>query len=137
MSVWTLHPRLAADCVVVGALPLSQLLWMNDKSYPWAVLVPRIAEITEIHQLGVDDRQQLMHESCLLAEVMVSLYQAEKMNVAALGNMVPQLHLHHVARYRHDSAWPAPVWGHQPAIPYQQEALETCLQQLREHLPLL
>ena len=80
--------------------------------------------MTEIHHLGFEDRQQLMHESCLLAETMADLFAPDKMNVAVLGNRVPQLHMHHVARYRNDPAWPGPVWGACAATPYTEDALQ-------------
>ncbi len=118
-----LHPRLAADCTELGRFPLCRLLLMNDANYPWFILVPDRDEISEIHQLDPADRQQLMNESCALAERLLECFCGDKMNVAALGNVVPQLHVHHVVRHRGDPAWPAPVWGAVPAKPYGEEAL--------------
>ncbi|MEM7260313.1 MAG: HIT family protein [Pseudomonadota bacterium] len=119
MSEFTLHPQLDADSHFVCDLPLSMVLLINDRQYPWYVLVPRVSDIKEAHQLNTTDRQQLIIESDALCIAMESLFTPDKMNVAAIGNMVPQLHIHHIARYRHDAAWPAPVWGALPAIPYQ------------------
>ncbi len=126
-----LHPRLAADCVLVGELPLCKLLLMNESRYPWCILVPRRASVTEIYRLDASDRRQLLDESCLLAETMQRLFQPDKLNIAAIGNLVPQLHLHHVARYQTDAAWPAPVWGKFTPETYSKEALQQRLTELR------
>jgi len=113
-----LHPQLDKDCLSVGRFTLSRLLLMRDANYPWFILVPDRPELTEIYQLAPEDRRLLMRESCHLAEVLALRFGADKMNIAALGNLVPQLHIHHVVRYRSDPAWPAPVWGKVPARPY-------------------
>lgn len=132
-----LHPRLAQDCFKIGSLGLSELLMMNDSQYPWLILVPR-REAKEIYQLNTVDRQTLLDESCLIAETLQNLYQPDKLNIAAIGNLVPQLHIHHVARYQTDKAWPAPIWGKLPPCPYseQQAQLEINKIQfaLKEHL---
>lgn len=120
---FSLDPRLAADTVPLGRFPLSLLLLMNDATYPWCVLVPRRAGVTELFDLAPADRAQLLAESCHLGERMVEHFAAHKLNVAALGNIVPQLHLHHVARFRDDPAWPHPVWGRAPRVPYDPGAL--------------
>ena len=132
MADFQLHPRLAQDCYLVGNLSLCQLLLMNDSQYPWFILVPRRAELTEIYQLTADDRHSLLEESCLLAENLQAIYQADKLNIAAIGNLVPQLHIHHIVRYRNDQAWPAPVWGKLPAIPYAEQTANTHLKRLQE-----
>jgi diadenosine tetraphosphate (Ap4A) HIT family hydrolase len=134
MSNFHLHPRLHADCFHVGELKLSRLLLMNDSLYPWFILVPCRADITEIHQLDQTDRRQLLDESCLLSETLQTIYRPDKLNIAAIGNMVPQLHIHHVARYRTDTAWPAPIWGKFPPQPYTQKQAETRICQIREGL---
>ncbi len=110
MPDFKLHPRLQQDCFIVGDLELSQLLMMNDCQYPWFILVPRRPAISEIYQLAEKDRQTLLAESCVLAEKLDEIYKPDKLNIAAIGNMVPQLHVHHVARYQTDKAWPAPIW---------------------------
>jgi diadenosine tetraphosphate (Ap4A) HIT family hydrolase len=126
-----LHERLAADCIELGRFSLCRLLLMNDANYPWFILVPDRDGVEEIWQLDETDRQQLMCESCYLAERLAECFCAEKMNVAALGNVVPQLHVHHVVRHRNDPAWPAPVWGRVPASPYGEAALRHLRQKLR------
>ena len=131
---FALHPRLQQDCIEIGSLPLCRLLMMNDKQYPWFILVPEIADITEIHQLTSTDRHRLIEESCYLGENLARLFRADKMNIAALGNLVPQLHLHLVVRYRTDRAWPAPVWGSGDAIPYSPSEIEDILTLLKENL---
>ncbi len=118
-----LHPQLQQDTVFIGKFPLSQVLLMNDCQYPWFILVPQRADIYEIYQLNQQDRMQLQEESCLLAHTLATLYQADKMNVAAIGNSVKQLHLHHLVRYQTDKAWPAPVWGKFPPLAYTAEQL--------------
>ncbi len=130
MSDFRLDDRLAKDCVVVGDFPLCRLLLMNDATYPWFILVPRQAGIEEVWQLNEGQQQQLSHESSLLSKALYGLFSANKMNVAALGNIVRQLHVHHVVRYVDDPAWPAPVWGRLPAQPYQQADIERIIGQL-------
>lgn len=123
MTDFQLHPRLLQDTFLLGRFELSRLLLMNDSSYPWFILVPERADIGEIYQLNPDERLQLQIESCLLAERLAEIYKADKMNIAALGNMVPQLHIHHVVRYRTDKAWPAPIWGAFDAVPYADDEI--------------
>lgn len=132
---FALHRQLAADCHVLGDAPLCRLLLMNDARYPWCILVPRRDEVREIYQLGAADRLQLLEESTTLGRALMQAFAGHKLNVAALGNVVPQLHLHHVVRFRDDAAWPAPVWGRLPALPYDDAALVACLARLREALP--
>ncbi|MCG6891275.1 MAG: HIT domain-containing protein [Gammaproteobacteria bacterium] len=119
-----IHPQLAEDCIVLGRLPLCHLLLMNDCNYPWFILVPARADISEIYQLEITDRRQLLSESCRLSEFLMEAYAGDKLNVAALGNQVPQLHLHHIVRFRSDAAWPTPVWGKHAPRPYGAEAIE-------------
>lgn len=126
-----LHPQLEADTHIVGCFPLSLVLLCKDANYPWCILVPRRADIREIHHLNSEDKQSLLAESCCLAECMEQLFTPTKMNVAALGNMVPQLHMHHIARFESDAAWPAPVWGKEAAKEYNSEKLEGRLKDLR------
>lgn len=132
--MFSLHPKLTEDTVLIGYLDLSLVLLHRDSQFPWCILVPQRENITEIHHLDIEDRQQLMVESCRLAEVMTDLFAPRKMNIAALGNVVPQLHLHHVARYTHDSAWPHPVWGRTSPVAYTESALAERLERLRHAL---
>jgi diadenosine tetraphosphate (Ap4A) HIT family hydrolase len=117
-----LHPRLAGDCLRLGAFPLCELLLMNDARYPWYILVPRREQVREIFELAEADQRQLLHESSQLSRAMAEALAPDKLNIAAIGNIVPQLHIHHVARFRDDAAWPAPVWGHGTPKPYAADA---------------
>ena len=135
MSAFALHPQLTADTHVVGDMPLCRLLLLNDVQYPWCILVPRIPGARELHRLDDADQLQVLRESVALARAMEAVFQPHKMNIAALGNVVPQLHLHHIARYRTDAAWPAPVWGRHPAQPYGDAARDERLALLRAVLP--
>ena len=117
---FTLHPQLAADCILMGDFPVSRLLLLNDANYPWFILVPRRAGVTEIYHLSNADQAAVIKESSFLASNLADIFAAKKMNVASLGNVVPQLHIHHIVRYGTDPGWPAPVWGKVPAIPYDE-----------------
>jgi|TARA_B110000908_G_scaffold108468_1_gene127384 diadenosine tetraphosphate (Ap4A) HIT family hydrolase len=121
--MFQLDPRLEADTQLLGAFPLSLLLLSKDANYPWCILVPQREGMREIYQLNEADRQQLLDESCLVAETLADLFGADKINVATIGNMVPQLHMHHVVRFKTDAAWPGPVWGAVAAATYPQQLL--------------
>lgn len=131
-----LHEQLASDCHLVGDLPLSRLLLMDDASYRWCILVPRRPGIRELHALADEDGAQLWLEAMRLSRLMHDLYAADKMNVAALGNVVPQLHVHVIARRTGDLAWPRPVWGAGPRVPYTAEAARAVVARLRQGLDL-
>ena len=118
MSAFSLHPQLQQDTILLGAFPLSLLLLMNDSNYPWFILVPQRADIFEVHALDDSDRRQLWDESALLSRALTRAFSPDKLNIAALGNQVPQLHVHHIVRFTHDPAWPAPVWGKLPPRTY-------------------
>jgi diadenosine tetraphosphate (Ap4A) HIT family hydrolase len=127
-----LHPRIDADTVPVGRFPQTRVLLHRDARYPWVMLVPEHEGAREIHDLPHELRHRLLDQSCGVAEAMQRLFDADKMNVAALGNMVPQLHLHHIARAEGDDAWPGPIWGAHPALEYAPEALDQRLAALRD-----
>jgi len=127
-----LHPQLAADCILVGRLQLSQLLLLNDARYPWFVLVPARPGITEVFELDEADQQQLWRESARLAIYLKDVCGVDKINIGALGNLVPQLHVHHIGRFIDDPAWPGPVWGHSAATPYEPAALQLRVDSVRE-----
>ncbi len=131
-----LHPQLEKDCFIVGHFPLCLLLLLNDTNYPWFILVPQRQNIREIHQLSEQDQQQLMRESSALAECIEQTFKADKINIAALGNMVPQLHLHHIVRYKTDATWPAPVWGKLAAVPYTPDAAHEICHRMRTLLDI-
>ncbi|HEY0105471.1 MAG TPA: HIT family protein [Rhizomicrobium sp.] len=119
MTPFALHPRLAADTSFVADWPLSRLLVLNDARYRWLVLVPRVVAAVEIFDLDAGDRIGLVEETARAAQRLSQLTGAAKINIGALGNLVPQLHVHVVARNPGDPAWPGPVWGHSPALPYE------------------
>lgn len=119
---------------MLGRFELSHLLLMQDANYPWFILVPDRDGVSEIYQLSEEDQIQLMRESTLLSRVLKKQFGADKLNIAALGNIVPQLHVHHVVRYRNDPAWPAPVWGKLPARPYEDHHLQAVIGKIK---PLL
>ena len=129
--MFTLNPILQQDCVIIGRFPLSMLLLMNDSQYPWFILVPQVADTEELYQLSAEQQQQLQIESNWLAQWLKQHFEADKINVAALGNVVRQLHIHHVARFEHDVAWPAPIWGKHAAQPYDTETLNSRLAALK------
>lgn len=133
--MFQLHPRLAADTFHLGDFPLCRVLLMNDAQYPWLVLVPRRADLREVHELTEADQQQLLRESSWVSRQLNEALQAEKMNVANLGNVVSQLHWHVVARFVDDPAWPAPIWGRNPVVPYTDEERRETLAILKAALP--
>ena len=129
--MFTLDQRLQQDTVLLGDFPLCRLLLMNDANYPWFILVPRRDEVSELFQLDAQEQQQLWRESTELAEVLKDTFKADKMNVATLGNVVSQLHMHVIVRRKDDPAWPAPVWGKHPAKAYSDEQVAALRDKLR------
>jgi diadenosine tetraphosphate (Ap4A) HIT family hydrolase len=125
-----IDPRLLQDCLVLGRFELCHLLLMRDANYPWLILVPDRDGVTEIHRLEAADQQQLLRESVLLSRLLDELFRPDNLNVAALGNVVAQLHVHHIVRYRYDAAWPAPVWGRVPALPYTPAQLAVLVERI-------
>ena len=136
MPNFKLHERLAADSALVGHLPLCQVRLILDANYPWLILVPERADIREMHALTEADQGLLTREIARVSQGLETLTGATKMNVAALGNMVPQLHIHIVARFEGDPAWPGAIWGAVDAKPYAPEAREDRLHNVREALQL-
>jgi diadenosine tetraphosphate (Ap4A) HIT family hydrolase len=131
---WSLHPQLDKDTVPIGDLPLSRLLLSKDANYPWLILVPRQAEAVEIVDLDPADRARLMTEISQVSEALKDITGCDKLNVAALGNQVPQLHVHVIARRKTDAAWPRPVWGVASALDYNPKTLQTFSDTLRRRL---
>ena len=119
-----LHEMLAADTVLIKELPLSNLVLMNNANHPWCILIPRVADVTDVYQMDWQDQQQLLNESSMLSEVMMQLFEGKKMNVASLGNMCPQLHIHHIVRFETDVDWPHPVWGRSPCVAYSSDEID-------------
>lgn len=132
--MFKLDPRLQADTWVLGDFPLCRLLLSKDANYPWLILVPRRPGVTEAFELETADQAQLACETVLVAQQLKAAVDADKINVAALGNVVAQLHVHVIARYTRDAAWPAPVWGRVAAASYEHERLEQFKAQLRHRL---
>ena len=134
MSDFILHSKLAADTFEVLSLKVSQLLLMNDARYPWLILVPQVSDMRDLHNLSAKQYHSVTQEIARVSKLLESVTRAHKMNVGALGNMVPQLHIHIVARQANDAAWPAPVWGVGEAQPYSQDAAKTLVQQIASKL---
>ena len=130
---WSLHPQLHADTAPVCDLALSRLLAMNDANFPWLILVPRRAGVSEIIDLG-DEQAALMNELSLVSRVLKDETRCDKLNVAAIGNIVPQLHIHIVARRKDDAAWPKPVWGAVPRRAYEADAMKRFVTAIRDRV---
>jgi len=122
--MFTLDPQLAADTILLGDSPLCKILLMNDAQFPWVILVPMRNSITEIYHLNKADQAQLHEESIALSSLLMTHFNGDKLNVAAIGNIVSQLHIHHIVRFNDDPVWPKPVWGNISALPYSSEQLE-------------
>ncbi|MGQ3355078.1 MAG: HIT domain-containing protein [Phreatobacter sp.] len=133
-AAFSLDSRLAADTLAVADLPLSAVRLMNDATYPWLVLIPRREGAVEIIDLSPEDRVQLMEEIAAVSDVLRAMTRCDKLNVAALGNMVPQLHVHVIGRFAGDPAWPGPVWGKAPAQPYAEAPRDGFIAALRARL---
>jgi diadenosine tetraphosphate (Ap4A) HIT family hydrolase len=132
--IWSLHPQLARDTIAVGDLPLARTLLMNDANYPWLVLVPRQADAVEILDLDEEQQTLLMSEIALIARVLKDVTSCDKLNIAAIGNVVPQLHVHIVARRTGDAAWPRPVWGAVAARPYELDERDRLIGAIRREV---
>jgi diadenosine tetraphosphate (Ap4A) HIT family hydrolase len=131
---YELHPQLAADTHPLAAFALCDLRLMDDANYPWLILVPRLPVAHELLDLDATQRHQLSDEIERTGRLLRDVFQPHKLNVAALGNLVPQLHVHVIARFEHDPSWPAPVWGRLAARPYTPEGLVERISQLRDAL---
>jgi diadenosine tetraphosphate (Ap4A) HIT family hydrolase len=134
MNAWHLHPQLADDTHPVAHWTLSELRLMDDENHPWLILVPRIDGAVELVDLSVAQQAQLMAEITIASRALQLAFKPYKLNVAALGNVVPQLHVHVIARFEHDIAWPRPVWGMATAQPYSPEALVQRIERLQAAL---
>lgn len=130
-AMWSLHPQLERDTRLVGDLPLARVLVINDANYPWLLLVPRRPDLVELIDLDEVARAQLMTEIAIVARALKEVTQCDKLNIAALGNAVPQLHVHLIARRKGDAAWPKPVWGVAPALAHDPQELSFFLDALK------
>ena len=131
---WTLHPQLASDTVNLGDLPLCQVLVVQDANYPWLLLVPRRPDIVEVLDLDEVEQAQLMTETTRVARALREITKCDKLNIAALGNVVPQLHVHVIARRKTDAAWPRPVWGVVPPVDHDPEELKQFISAIRKKI---
>jgi diadenosine tetraphosphate (Ap4A) HIT family hydrolase len=132
--MFQLNDRLKSDTLEIGRLDLSLLLLMNDRSLPWVILVPERDGIKEIDELSADDRILLIEEIACASQAIRRLYHPDKINIGALGNLVPQLHVHVIGRYVTDRAWPRPIWGIGPMQPYDSDEVDKVLGQIRTAL---
>jgi diadenosine tetraphosphate (Ap4A) HIT family hydrolase len=135
-SPWTLHPILAADTVPIGDLALCRVLLATDANFPWLILVPRRAGVTEMIDLSEGEQIQLTNEVAATSRALKTITECEKLNVAALGNVVAQLHVHVIGRRHSDKAWPKPVWGAVPAIAYDPKVRDGFVAALRRALTI-
>lgn len=131
MNTWHLHQQLADDSHPVAHWPLCDLRLMDDANHPWLILVPRIEAAVELIDLSDAQQTQLMQEIAIASRALQTAFKPHKLNVASLGNLVAQLHVHVIARFEHDIAWPRPVWGTASAQPYSPEALVRRIQRLQ------
>ncbi|KKA46090.1 HIT family protein [Salinivibrio sp. KP-1] len=131
---FVLHSRLAADSAYVGDFSLCQLRLAHADIGPWLLLIPRKQDIEEIHHLDDTEQHSLWQESAIVARCLERLFSPDKLNIAAIGNLVPQLHLHHVARFKTDPVWPNPIWGHLQVEHRPLEQAQPLIRQLRETL---
>lgn len=120
-DTFQLHPQLSQDCLHIKDLELCTVLLMNERQFPWIILVPRSFDLTEICQLTEQQQRQYQQESNLISKTLLRQYPNAKLNIANLGNMVPQLHIHHVARFKDDACWPTPIWGNFSPSPYSEK----------------
>ena len=132
--MFQLDERLQKETLLVGRFELCLLLLHRDANYPWFILLPQRAGVTEIHHLSPADQQLLLSESALVAEALELVFTPDKLNIAMLGNIVAQLHIHHVARFKTDASWPGPIWGALPAAEYEASVLEQRRESMRNAL---
>jgi diadenosine tetraphosphate (Ap4A) HIT family hydrolase len=131
---WSLHPQLTKDTIDIGDLPLCRVLVIKDANYPWLLLVPRKDEAVEIIDLAEVEQAQLMTEISRVARALKDITKCDKLNIAALGNAVPQLHVHIIARRTSDPAWPRPVWGVVPPLPHDADEVQNFIRALRRKI---
>jgi diadenosine tetraphosphate (Ap4A) HIT family hydrolase len=133
-SDWSLHTQLQKDTIDIGDLPLCRVLVVKDANYPWLMLVPRRPDVVEIIDLGEVEQSQLMTEITRVSRAVKELTKCDKLNIAALGNMVPQLHVHVIARRNSDAAWPRPVWGTVPVLAHDAGEVQGFISELRRKI---
>ncbi|WP_333003241.1 HIT domain-containing protein [Vibrio coralliilyticus] len=131
-----LHPQLAKDTSVIGHFPLTIALLHKDNAVPWVILVPKRENLKELHHLPMQEQQQFLLESQAVSEALEATFRPDKLNLGALGNMVPQLHVHHIARFKDDVAWPGPVWGNTQGDFRSEEEQQAILSKIQNVLSL-
>lgn len=134
MAHFELHPQLQKDTNVIGHFPLCVALLHKDSAVPWIILVPQRAGLRELHHLPMNEQQQFLVESQIICQTLETLFTPDKLNLGALGNMVPQLHIHHIARFTDDMAWPGPVWGRTQGVFRPELEQQTLLTAIQQHL---
>ncbi|MEF2506677.1 HIT domain-containing protein [Vibrio mimicus] len=134
MLNFELHPQLKKDTDVIGHFPLCVALLHKDSAVPWIILVPQKPNLRELHHLPMNEQQQFLVESQIICQTLESLFSPDKLNLGALGNMVPQLHIHHIARFTHDMAWPGPVWGRTQGVFRSEQEQKQLLSSIQDHL---
>lgn len=134
VTIVELDFRLQNDCVDLGELLLNKVLLMKDANYPWVILVPKRDGVSELYSLTNEDQEQFIWESTFVSSSLMEIFGGDKMNVAALGNVVSQLHIHHVVRFKTDPAWPNPVWGTVPAVAYNRKSLQNRVEKIQQAL---
>jgi diadenosine tetraphosphate (Ap4A) HIT family hydrolase len=131
---FVLHPQLEKDTFFIGSLNLSNILLMNDSRYPWVILVPQCIDAVDITDLSIEQRAEFIEEINRVADLIKQQYQPDRLNIAMLGNIVPQLHCHIIARFKQDFAWAKPVWGIGDSIAYTKEQQDEILPSLQSLL---
>lgn len=131
-----LHPQLAKDTSVIGHFPLTIALLHKDNAVPWVILVPKRENLKELHHLPMQEQQQFLLESQAVSQALEATFRPDKLNLGALGNMVPQLHVHHIARFKDDVAWPGPVWGNTQGDFRSEEEQQAILSKIQNVLSL-
>ncbi|WP_293761255.1 HIT family protein [uncultured Paraglaciecola sp.] len=134
MTFFVLHPQLEKDSELVTELMLCSVRLINDINYPWLILVPKVDNISDVIDLSDVQQRMLWQESALVSRALKHLFTPDKLNVAALGNMVPQLHLHHIVRYKNDVSWPKPIWGQVPSKAYSDKQLSKQIELIKTEI---
>lgn len=132
--MFSLDKQLEHDCFIVGDLTLCKVLLLNDANFPWIILVPKVAGISELYELSESEQRVFMDESSCVARMLSELFKPDKLNIAAIGNKVRQLHIHHIARFEHDPCWPETVWGYGKGKPYVDHDKDDTLTRIRDFL---
>lgn len=132
--MFSLNKQLEKDCFAIGELALCKVLLLNDSNFPWTILVPKVENVSELYELSEPDQQIFMQESNCVAQMLNELFKPDKLNIAAIGNKVRQLHIHHIARFENDICWPETVWGYGNSKPYTDQSRDDTLLKIRDFL---